>query len=134
MSEPLPPDIRPFDLPDRALYEVVFSDQSMQALNRLALPEQMRLVETISSVTSAQLRQPDESLAHFRREGHTFYRIRAGEYRFYFEIQGARLLCHHILHRNSLVDFIYRNRLPVTEESFAENQNSFWKYLESLKK
>ena len=134
MSEPIPSDIHLIKSPDRALYQVTFSDQSMAELNRLPVAEQMRLVDVMSNVTAEQLRQPSETLAHFKRDGHIYYRIRVGDFRFYFETQGSRLICHCILHRNSLLDFIYRNRLPVTEESFAENQNSFWKYLESLKR
>ena len=39
----------------------------------------------------------------------------------------------YILHKNTLADFIFRTKLPVNEEFLAEQEDSFWKYLDSLK-
>lgn len=118
----------------RGLYQVTFSDQSMQELNKLAMEDQLVLVNRISSLSSEQLADPDDTIGSFSRDGKTYYRVRAGEYRCYFEVTGDTLFAHYILSRNSLADFIYRNKLPVSEETIAEQHQSFWKYLESLKK
>ncbi len=119
----------------RNLFQVTFSDQSMKELNKLPVEDQLKLVNRISNLTSEQLNESSETLDKFHRDGgRTFYRVRVGEFRCYFEIQGDILYSHYILHKNTLTDFIYRNRLPVTEETMAEQHNSFWKYLESLKK
>ena len=95
---------------------------------------QLALVDKISNVTPEQLGSPDEGIGHFHREGITYHRVRAGEFRCYFEIKGDTLYAHYILGKNSLTDFIYRNKLPVTEETMVEQHHSFWKYLETLKK
>lgn len=118
----------------RNLFQVTFSDQSMAELNKLPVEAQLKLVDKISSLTSEQLEKTSETLGMFHRDGRTFYRVRVDELRCYFEIKGDILFSHYILHRNSLMDFIYRNRLPVNEEAMAEEQTSFWKYLETLKK
>jgi mRNA-degrading endonuclease RelE of RelBE toxin-antitoxin system len=118
----------------RSLYQVTFSDQSMATLNKLAVEDQLKLVDRISNLSPDQLENPDDSIGSFQRDGRTYYRVRAGDFRCYFEINGNTLFSHYILHRNSLTDFIYRNKLPVTEETMAEEHTSFWKYLESLKK
>lgn len=115
-------------------YQVTFSDQSMAELNKLGMDQQLALVNRISSLSPDQLADPDDSIGRFSREGKTYYRVRAGEYRCYFEITGNTLFSHYILHRNSLTDFIYRNKLPVTEETMVEQNKSFWRYLETLKK
>lgn len=118
----------------RGFYQLTFSDHSMRELNKLPVEDQLALVDKISNVSPTQLAKADDSIGRFHREGHTYYRVRAGDFRCYFEIMGETLYAHYILHKNSLTDFIYRNKLPVTEETMAEQHKSFWKYLESLKK
>jgi mRNA interferase RelE/StbE len=118
----------------RGLYQVTFSDHAMRELNKLSVENQLALVDKISNVTPEQLAKPEEGIGKFQREGVFYYRVRAGDFRCYFEIQGTTLYAHFILHKNSLTDFIYRNKLPATEETMVEQHQSFWKYLETLKK
>jgi mRNA-degrading endonuclease RelE of RelBE toxin-antitoxin system len=118
----------------RGLYQVTFSDHSMRELNKLPVESQLALVDKISNVTPSQLSEPGEAIGKFHRNGITYYRVRAGEFRCYFEVRGETLYSHFILGKNSLTDFIYRNKLPVTEETMVEQHQSFWKYLETLKK
>lgn len=94
----------------------------------------MAMVDKISNVTPTQLSEPNEAIGTFHRNGITYYRVRAGEYRCYFEVKGDTLYAHYILSKNSLTDFIYRNKLPITEDTMVEQHQSFWKYLETLKK
>src|SRR5690554_1521661 len=81
-------------------YQVTFSDQSMTELNRLPMEEQLALVDRISTLSSDQLAKPDDNIGKFHRSGRTYYRVRAGEHRCYFEIQGNTLFSHYILHKN----------------------------------
>jgi hypothetical protein len=78
------------------------------------------------------LAHPREPLGQFRRGENLFYRLRAGDFRFYFESLGDTLHVRYILHHNSLEDFLLRNKLPVTEQQLVEQNSKFWKYLESL--
>ena len=106
----------------------------MHELNQLDTRSQMILVEVVSTLTQDQLEHPNEELGRFHRNGKTYYRVRAGEFRIYFEQQGSEsLYAHYILHKNTLSDFIFRSKLPVSGEFLAEHQDSFWKYLESLR-
>ena len=118
----------------RGLYQVTFSDHSMRELNKLPVESQLALVDKISNVTPEQLEDLDEGIGRFHRDGITYYRVRAGDFRCYFEVNGDTLYAHYILGKNSLTDFIYRNKLPVTAETMIEQHQSFWKYLETLKK
>jgi mRNA interferase RelE/StbE len=121
------------DLPPKSMFQVNFSNQSMSALNGLALEEQLKLVDQISSLTTEQLAHPREPLGKFNRGGITYYRLRAGEFRFYFEVHDDNLYSHYVLHRNTLTDFLFRTKLPISEEQIVEQHQSFWKYLESLR-
>lgn len=116
------------------MFQVTFSEQSMRELNKLGKLEQMEAIEPISSLKPSQLANPREPLGRFSRAGQTLYRLRAGEFRFYFEVQGDNLHTLYILHKNSLEDFLLRNKLPVSETQLVEQHSKFWKYLESLTK
>lgn len=116
------------------MFQVTFSEQSMRELNKLDKLAQMEAIEPISSLKPAQLANPREPLGRFSRAGQTLYRLRAGEFRFYFEVHGDTLRTLYILHKNSLEDFLLRNKLPVSETQLVEQHSKFWKYLESLTK
>jgi mRNA-degrading endonuclease RelE of RelBE toxin-antitoxin system len=116
------------------MYQVTFSEQSMRELNKLATLAQLAAIEPISRVKPEDLAHPREPLGKFHRGGKDFYRLRAGEFRFYFEVQGDKLHTHYILHKDSLEDALFRLKLPVSEQQLFEQHNKFWKYLESLTK
>jgi mRNA interferase RelE/StbE len=116
------------------MYQVTFSEQAMRELNRMDKLAQLGVVEPISSLRAEDLAHPREPLGRFNREGRTFYRLRAQDHRFYFEIKGDELHVDYILHKNSLEDFLLRNKLPVSEQQLVEQHSKFWKYLESMTK
>ena len=121
------------NLASKNMFQVNFSEQSMHELNQLDTRSQMLLVEVVSTLKHEQLENPNEELGRFHRNGKTYYRVRAGEFRIYFEQEGDALFAHYILHKNTLTDFIFRFKLPFTEEFMLEEEDSFWKYLESLR-
>jgi len=116
------------------MYQVTFSEQSMRELNRLDKLAQLEVIEPISKIRPSDLAQPREPLGKFNRGGKDFYRLRAGDFRFYFEVQGETLHTHYILHKASLEDALFRMKLPVSEKQLFEQDSKFWKYLESLTK
>lgn len=115
------------------MFQVNFSEQSMNELNQLDTRSQMELVEIFSSLTQDQLDNPSDDVGRFNRNNKTYYRIRAGDFRIYFEQEKESLFAHYILHKNTLSDFVFRFKLPVTEEFMIEQHDSFWKYLESVR-
>ncbi|MBI5766654.1 MAG: cytotoxic translational repressor of toxin-antitoxin stability system [Verrucomicrobia bacterium] len=116
------------------MYQVTFSEQAMRELNRLDKLAQLEVIEPIGSLKPADLAQPREPLGRFHRGQREFYRLRAGDFRFYFQAKGESLHVDYILHKNSLEDFLLRNKLPVSEQQLVEQHSKFWKYLESLTK
>jgi mRNA-degrading endonuclease RelE of RelBE toxin-antitoxin system len=116
------------------MYQVNFSKQCMRFLNSLPKIKQLELVDLISGLTEARLQKPSGDLGKFHRDGHTIYRMRADEYRVYFELSDDSIYCHYILDKNTLTDFIFRCKLPVSDEQMFEQHKSFWKYIETLGK
>jgi mRNA-degrading endonuclease RelE of RelBE toxin-antitoxin system len=116
------------------MYQVTFSEQSMRELNKLDKLAQLEAIEPISKVRPADLAHPREPLGKFNRGGKDFYRLRSGDSRFYFTVEGETLHTHYILHKASLEDALFRMKLPVSEKQLFEQDSKFWKYLESLTK
>lgn len=116
------------------MYQVTFSEQAMRELNRLDKLAQLDAIDPLTSLKPADLAHPREPLGHFKRGAKSLFRLRSGEFRFYFEARGETLHVDYILHKNSLEDFLLRNKLPVSEQQLVEQDSKFWKYLESLTK
>lgn len=116
------------------MYQISFSDQSMHELGKLNTLQQMQLVEQFSRITAERLSKSSKDIGIFEREGTTLYRLRAGEFRIYFERQGDTLHSHYIILKDTWTDFAVRCHLPVTDEQLVEQHTSFWKFLESLSK
>lgn len=114
------------------MFQVTFSDQSLSVLNSLAQAEQLNLMEKLSSLTNDILVGTENDIGSFQRNGKVFYRLRLDELRIYFEKINIALHCHFILPKNSLNDFLFRCKMPASEEAVLENHQSFWDYLESL--
>ena len=74
------------------MFQVTFSEQSMRELNQLDKLAQLELIDPISSLKPADLANPREPLGRFHRGEREYYRIRSGDYRFYFEVKGETLL------------------------------------------
>lgn len=106
----------------------------MHELNSLDKLDQLAAIDPLGSLKPEELAHPREPLGKFHRRGKEFYRLRVNEHRFYFEVKGSTLHVTYILHRNSLEDFLLRNKLPVSEKQLIEQDSKFWKYLESLRK
>ncbi len=117
------------------MYQVAFSDQSMGELNRMSVEEQLKIVDAISNITPDMLEHPREPLGRLTRDNRTLYRFRAEDLRCYFEIRdGGILYSLYIIHKHTLTDFVFRFKLPITEEQVLEQNGSFWKYLDTLTK
>ncbi len=116
------------------MYQITFSEQAIRELNQLDKLAQLTLVQPIISLKAEDLAHPREPLGKFQRAGRTYYRLRSGDFRFYFEVHTESFHVHYILHKNTLEDFLLRNKLPVSEQQLVEQHSKFWKYLESLTK
>ncbi|MBC2607204.1 type II toxin-antitoxin system RelE family toxin [Pelagicoccus albus] len=115
------------------MFQVTFSEQALHELEKLPTMKQLAVIDPLSNLTEYQLNHPQEPLSSFKRGGKSIFRLRSGEHRIYFRREGGSLETLCILHKNSLTDFIYRSKLPISEEQLVEQHSSFWKYLDSLK-
>ena len=109
------------------MYQVNFSDQAMRELAKLPTLEQMDVVEAFTSLTPEDLLRGSSDLGTVRRGGHTYHRLRVGEFRIYFEASEGSLMANYVLHKHTYADFAFRSRLPFPEdEARIEQEGGFW--------
>ena len=108
----------------------------MGEINRLDKLAQVEIIDRFGSVTPEELKSGKGDVGAVHRNGRDFYRLRAGDYRIYFEFQADKntLHAHYVLHQHTLADFVFRFKLPFSEETMIEQEDNFWHYLDSLKK
>ena len=116
------------------MFQVTFSEQSLDVLSSLPQVEQLELIERLSSLSNSILSGSANNIGRFQRKGKLFYRLRVDDLRVYFEKIDISLHCHFMLPKNSLNDFLFRCKMPASDEAVLEEHQSFWDYLESLTK
>ncbi|MDY6068133.1 MAG: cytotoxic translational repressor of toxin-antitoxin stability system [Opitutales bacterium] len=117
------------------MFQVIFSDQCMGELNKMDKLSQLEIMDVLSSVNADDLLNDKcPNIGKVRRSGKEFYRLRAGEYRIYFEIKDGKIFANWALHQHTIADFVFRFKLPFKEETLVEQEDNFWKYIDSLKK
>ena len=114
--------------------QVTFSSQSLDVISSIPQLEQLSLVEKLSSLSSDILLEKRSDIGKFARKGKTYFRVRLDDFRIYIERNETALHCQYILEKNSFQDFMIRCNLPSSEESVIEKHQSFWDYLDSLRK
>jgi mRNA interferase RelE/StbE len=116
------------------VYQLNFSDQALAELKKLPKPAQLELMDAMGGIHPEELARGTEHMGRFSRAGKTYYRLRSGDFRLYFEANGEILYMHYILHQHTLADFMLRFKIPVKDETLIEQNQSFWKFLEGPKK
>jgi len=116
------------------VYQLNFSDQALAELKKLPKAAQLELMDAMGNIHPEELARGTEHMGRFSRAGKTFYRLRSGDFRLYFEATGEILFMHYILHQHTVADFLFRFKIPVTDEALLEQNLSFWKFLEGKKK
>lgn len=93
-------------------------------------PLQIELIDGFQ-VLPQDFERADEKFGQLTRGGKRIYRYRVKDYRIYFEKEDGiiRVLC--ILHRNSLKDFFFRSKLPISEDQLLQDNPKFWQLLET---
>jgi len=71
-----------------------------------------------------------ERFGVIEREGKKLYRYRAKNYRIYFAKTDEGVKVHRVLHKNTLRDFLFRSKLPVSEDAQLGETREFWKLIE----
>ncbi len=106
------------------MFQIVFNEASAAEL--AALPKKLQLQIMGEFNVHPEDLSDTGTYGRLKREGRQLYRYRAGDYRIYFEKTNDGILVHRVVHRNTLKDFFFRTKLPVSEDQALEKEPKFW--------
>ncbi len=112
------------------MFQIVFNEIS--AAEMAALPKEMQLdLLAEFQFLPEDLDQLDAKLfGTVERDGKKLYRYRAKDYRIYFERSFEGITVHRVLHKNTIRDFLFRAKLPMTEDDQLGQREGFWRLIE----
>jgi mRNA-degrading endonuclease RelE of RelBE toxin-antitoxin system len=115
------------------MFQIVFNEIS--AAEMAALPKEMQLdlLAEFQFLPEDLDQLDDEKFGTIERDGKKLRRFRAKDYRIYFERSGEGLVVHRVLHKNTIRDFLFRSKLPMTEDDQLGQQKAFWKLIDEAK-
>lgn len=112
------------------MFQIVFNEISAAELSALGTLEQLELIDEFK-VGKADLDHLNgERFGRIERDGRVLYRFRAKEYRFYFEVKDGSVVVHRVLHKGTLSDFMFRSKMPLSEDESLAHSKHFWKLID----
>ncbi len=111
-------------------FQIIFTPTSSAEMSALPKLLQLEILAEFEVLTPDFVRDKPETFGRITQGDRSLFRFRTKDYRIYFERTADGLVIHRVLNKNSLKDFLYRSRLPVSEdEALAENPN-FWRMID----
>ena len=103
----------------------------MDTLEQLELLDAFKVTESdLANLANLDHEGSQKCFGKMLREGKTLYRFRTDEYRIYFEVVGNSVIVHRVLNKNTFSDFLFRSKMPVTEDEQLAKSKHFWKLID----
>lgn len=112
------------------MLQIIFRNVSARELAALPRSVQLELLDAFR-LLPRDFEHAGEKFGQLSRGGKKIYRYRVKDYRIYFQREDdiVNVLC--ILHKNTLKDFFYRSKLPISEDQLLQENPKFWQLLEA---
>ena len=112
------------------MFQIIFNELSAAELSALPKSLQLDLLAEFQIMPEDLDQLDTKRFGVIERQGKRLFRFRAKEYRIYFEKTGEGVTVHRVLHKNTLRDFLYRSKLPISEDAQLGQAKEFWKLIE----
>lgn len=116
------------------MLQIVFNEIS--AAEMAALPKEMQLdlLAEFQFLPEELDKLDTDKFGVVERDGKRLFRYRAKDYRIYFAKADDGITVHRVLHKNTIRDFLFRAKLPMTEDDQLGQKDGFWKLIEEAEK
>jgi mRNA-degrading endonuclease RelE of RelBE toxin-antitoxin system len=111
------------------MLQIIFSNVSAKELAEMPRALQLELIDGFQ-LFPHDFEQADEKFGLLTRAGKRIYRYRVKDYRIYFEKHDGIISVLCILNKNTLKDFFFRSKLPISEDQLLQENPKFWQLLE----
>jgi len=112
------------------MFQIIFNELSAAEISALPKRLQLELLAEFQILPEDLDHLDSERFGVIQREGKKLYRYRAKDYRIYFEKTDEGVTVHRVLHKNTFRDFLFRSKLPVSEDAQLGETREFWKLIE----
>lgn len=117
------------------MFQIIFNDVSAAEMAQMPKELQLELLSEFHVLPEDfKVDREGEKFGSLEREGQTYFRFRARDYRIYFQKSEEGIVVHRVLHKNTIKDFLFRTKLPVGEDEALQKDPGFWKLLDEAKK
>jgi mRNA-degrading endonuclease RelE of RelBE toxin-antitoxin system len=115
------------------MLQIIFSEVSAKELAAMPRRLQLELIDGFQ-VLPQDFEKADEKFGQLTRGGRKIYRYRVKDYRIYFEKRDDIINVRCILNKNTMKDFFFRSKLPISEDQLLQENPKFWQLLETTGK
>ena len=114
------------------MFQIIFNEISAAEISGLDTMAQLELLNQfkVQQEDLDNIQDEHGSFGTIERHGKKLYRYRSKDYRIYFEVKGDNVIVHRVLNRNTFQDFLFRSKLPVTEDEALGQSKHFWSLIE----
>src|ERR1041384_2287328 len=112
------------------MFQIVFNELSAAEISALPKSLQLDLLAEFQILPEDLDHLDAQRFGVIERKGKKLYRYRAKDYRIYFEKSDEGITVHRVLHKNTFRDFLFRSKLPMTEDDQLSKTREFWKLIE----
>ena len=116
------------------MFQIIFNELSAAEISALPKSLQLELLAEFQIMPEELDRLDSKRFGVIERDGKKLHRFRAKDYRIYFEKRDEGITVHRVLHKNTLKDFLYRSKLPISEDAQLSQTKEFWKLIEQGEK
>ena len=116
------------------MFQIIFNELSAAEISILPKSLQLELLAEFQIMPEDLDHLDAKRFGVIERKGKKLYRFRAKEYRIYFEKRDEGVTVHRVLHKNTIRDFLFRSKLPISEDAQLGQAKEFWKLIEQGEK
>jgi mRNA-degrading endonuclease RelE of RelBE toxin-antitoxin system len=116
------------------MFQIVFNELSAAEISALPKTLQLDLLAEFQILPEDLDNLDAKRFGVIERDRKKLYRYRAKDYRIYFEKTAEGVTVHRVLHKNTLRDFLFRSKLPTSEDAQLGNTREFWKLIDEGKR
>src|SRR4030081_2720654 len=116
------------------MFQIIFNELSAAEMSALPKRLQLDLLAEFQILPEDLDHLDAKRFGVIERKGKKLYRFRAKDYRIYFEKTEEGVTVHRVLHKNTFRDFLFRSKLPISEDAQLGQAKEFWKLIEQGEK
>ncbi len=116
------------------MFQIIFNELSAAEISALPKRLQLELLAEFQILPEDLELLDSEWFDVIERDGKKLYRYRAKDYRIYFAKTEEGIKVYRVLHKNTFRDFLFRSKLPVSEDAQLGETREFWKLIEQGEK